>query len=166
MTALKTSFRIRILAEKRSKLEKRSNLIRRKKQHCHERKNKRSMSRHIKLVHTNSKLQGDENAVPNPNEKTTKLNQKTGKIIQPVEHMETIPEEHPVVEWSGVQDEDTGKVINCIPGTRQGKKCTDILWVGSVDEEGKFISDFGSTCQNRPRRGPLSMSVKPRTSRA
>ena len=99
--------------------------------HCNERKNKRSLSRHIKLVHSNSQLARDEHPVANP------------KIIQQVVPMETIPEEQPVVQVShcGVQDEDTKNVINCIQGTRKGKKCTDILWVGNVDEEGHFISD-------------------------
>ena len=36
---------------------------------------------------------------------------------------------------------DMRKEIKCKQGTRKGEKCTDILWVGNVDEEGKFISD-------------------------
>ena len=65
---------------------------------------------------------------------------------------ETCPEKQPVLEeqllltkdmvWSNAnraQGRAKNELIKCRQGTRKGKKCTDILWVGNEDEEGKFI---------------------------
>ena len=50
-------------------------------------------------------------------------------------------EEQPLYQGGegGEGIEDMRKHIKCEQGTRQGEKCTDILWVGNVDNEGKFI---------------------------
>ena len=84
---------------------------------------------------------------------TQKLHQPTAKIIQSMETWETIREEQPVLDkqraveeqpivqgrLGGEEDGDMSKLIKCKQGTRDEKKCTDILWVGNVDEEGRFI---------------------------
>ena len=60
---------------------------------------------------------------------------------QPVLVEQLVVEEQPAYQGGegGEEIEDMRKVIRCKQGTRQGEKCTDILWVGNVDDEGNFI---------------------------
>ena len=77
------------------------------------------------------------------------------RIIQSMEPRETICEGQPVLDEQHVveeqpvvqggegreEDDDMRKLIKCKQGTREGQKCTDILWVGNLDKEGQFILD-------------------------
>ena len=84
-----------------------------------------------------------------------RLHHPTTKIIQPIEPMEIVPKEQPASEEQldvellpvdqggdgGEEDKDMRKLIKCKQGTREGQKCTDILWIGNLDKEGQFILD-------------------------
>ena len=68
--------------------------------HCHEKKHKFSLNRHIKSVHKKTDLSDEE---PKPKwSMNGKLGSKptTGKIIQPVEQLETVPEKMGAAEKS------------------------------------------------------------------
>ena len=109
--------------------------------HCHESKHKKSLPRHIRLMHNNPTSLIIQSMKP----------METIHEEQPVP-IDTVPEEQPVLENQLVVEEqhavqqvdgreeslDLRKVIKCKQGTRKGQKCTDILWVGNVDEEGRF----------------------------
>ena len=88
------------------------------------------------------------------NQSTAKITQSSAsrtKIIQPIEPMneQSVLEDQPEVEElplhqgaeGGEEDQDMWKLVKCKQGSRGGKKCTDILWVGNLDNEGQFISD-------------------------
>ena len=86
---------------------------------------------------------------------TKKRHQPTAKIIQSMESQNTNPEEQPVLNKQraveeqpviqgrevGKEDDDMRKLIKCKQGTREGQRCTDIFWVGNLDEEGQFVLD-------------------------
>ena len=68
----------------------------------------------------------------------TKIDDIRGKILKSVP-VETVQDQNQSEVEVQVQD-DMRKLIKCKQGTREGQKCTDILWVGKLDNEGQFIS--------------------------